>query len=195
MKTSTYQPQEKNVGLIVMRGQPIHNGHLHLITNALYENDELVIALGSRNKQISFENPFKVSQRIEMLKRVFGESSKIKILTLADIGTATKDEWTNYVFEEINKNKIYQPNTYYAGDEDNFKWYLNTLNPFTQEIINVKPLDRLSTGIMSGTEIRKSISSGFDSWKNHVPVCLHDYIISNFPKQYLLSEKLKNRNV
>jgi nicotinamide-nucleotide adenylyltransferase len=193
MKQTSYKPLDINSGLIVMRGQPIHNGHLHLITKAIFENDELIIALGSRNKPVSFENPFKVSQRIEMLKRVFGESSKMKILTLADIGTATQQEWVEYVFTEIEKNKINHPHTYYAGDEDNYKWYENCINPFTQKDISIKYVDRLETKIMSGTEIRKSISSGFDSWKKHVPVCLHSFIQEQFPKQYLLSEKLKER--
>jgi len=139
MKKSTRKITTKeNIALIVMRGQPITHGHLKLISKALFENDEIIIALGSRNKHISFENPFKVVQRIEMLKMVFGESSKIKILTLADIGNVDKYGWTNYVFNEIEKNNLLQPNKYYAGDEDNFKWYQNIVNPYTNKKIQIE---------------------------------------------------------
>lgn len=192
MKNTTYKNTRNNIGLIVLRGEPIHYGHLNLMTKALYENDEIIIAFGSRNKPVSFTNPFKVSQRIEMLKIIFGESSKIKILTLADQGAITKKQWTDYVFSEIEKNKLQQPTRYYAGDEINYEWYKDSINKNNQKL-EIIFLDRLDSKILSGTQIRQSITNGLDNWKKYVPECLHNYIELNFPKEYLVQEKINNK--
>jgi len=176
----------KKVALLVMRQQPLHNGHSNLIYKAMLENDKVIVILGSSQEKRTKRNPFSVPERISFMKQVFGESSKLKIMALKDVGAATKNEWLEYVFANIEKQGLEQPNRYYAGDEDNAMWY-DTINPVTNKQIEVIRVDRLSSCVMSATEIRNSIYNGFDSWKKHVPECLTDLIVEKYPKELINS--------
>lgn len=173
-----------SIGAMVMRGQPIHNGHVSLIFEAMKNHEMVYIYLGSRNQPISFENPFSIKQRIDMLKIVFGTSSKLKIIPLKDIGATSKDQWMSYLAEETHSQNLEQPTDYYAGDKENSIWVTDVLNPITHEKLNIHILNRLETTIMSGTRIRKNIATGTDDWKQHVPRVLHSYIEDNFPKEF-----------
>jgi cytidyltransferase-like protein len=190
---NTIKPTTEKVALIVMRAQTLHNGHINLIFKAMVENDVVIVGLGSRNQEISFSNPFPVSKRINMLKKVFGDSSKIKIITLADINACSFEEWSEYVYSEIETLKMPQPNRYYAGEEANSQWF-GSVNSFTGVAPEIILVDRLKSKIMSATQIRQSISSGSNSWKEHVPACLHQYILDNFPTQFTLTEMIKHNS-
>lgn len=173
-----------SIGGMVMRGEPIHNGHVSLIFEAMKNHEMVYIYLGSRNQPISFENPFSVKQRIEMLKIIFGTSSKLKIIPLKDIGATSKEQWMSYIAKETYSQNLEQPTDYYAGDKENSIWISDVINPISQKKFNVHIIDRLKTTIMSGTRIRKNIANGTDDWKQHVPTVLHDYIEKNFPEEF-----------
>lgn len=53
----------KTVGFIVMRAQPLHEGHIQIIEQALQTCDRLVILLGSVNRARSFLNPWTFEER------------------------------------------------------------------------------------------------------------------------------------
>lgn len=180
----TIKTTSENVALLVMRTQPLHNGHINLIFQALVENDTVIIALGSTNQEESFNNPYGVGKRINMLKKVFGTSSKIKVITLKDIQAQNNQIWTDYVYDQIDKLDLPQPNRYYAGDFTNANYY-KVKNKYTNQEPEIKMLNRLNTGIMSATMIRQNLSLGLEEWKEHVPVCLHEYVENNFPKKFL----------
>ena len=189
----------KKIALLIMRIQPLHNGHTQLIYKALMENDKVIVILGSSQEKRTKRNPFSTPERMNMLKQVFGDSSKLKVMALRDIGATTKQCWVNYVFNEIKNQSLEQPTRYYAGDEDNAQWF-DTNNPITNEKLDVLKVDRLKTGIMSATEIRNSIYNGFDSWKDHTPTCLINMIEEKYPKDLinpmnLSKEEWEKRNV
>jgi len=174
--------KNKKVALLVMRQQPLHNGHTNLIYKAMLENDKVIIILGSSQEKRTKRNPFSVPERISFMKQVFGESSKLKIMALKDIGASSRTEWLDYVFENIEKQGLEQPNRYYSGDEDNASWY-DTINPITNKQIEVMKIDRLTSGVMSATEIRNSIYNGFESWKKHIPECLIELVENKYPTE------------
>lgn len=176
-----------SIAAITLRGEPLHNGHIQeLIFPAMLKHDLVYIYLGGSNEPITMDNPFTIAQRITMLKIVLGTNSKIKIIPIRDIGATTKQEWVNYLAEETSKQKLEQPQYYYAGDEINAKWMINVKNPITNKTYKVEIVDRLKTGIMSGTDIRKSIINGGEDWEKHVPPVLHEYILENFPFKEIL---------
>lgn len=71
----------KKFALFIGRWQPFHDGHKFLIDGALAKDEHVCIAI--RNTEISEKNPYTVEQRIEMIKRVYGDS--VEIIVIPDI--------------------------------------------------------------------------------------------------------------
>lgn len=210
----------KKIAFAMMRMQTIHKGHFRLICKMLEENDLVIIGLGSSQISDTFDNPFTVAQRIEMLKILFGEGAigkhgKIKIIPINDIGAVKPINWVEHCFEKIVSNGLELPNRYYAGSVADSMWYkdyekkqiitnehttfggydvfLKEQKKYNTEL-EIIILDRHTMSInMSGTEIRKDIANGFTNWKKEVPECLHNYITINFPKKFQLYEIIKNK--
>jgi len=55
-------------GLFVGRFQPIHKGHLKVISNILKQVDELIVIVGSAQYSHTMDNPFTVGERIVMMR-------------------------------------------------------------------------------------------------------------------------------
>lgn len=71
----------KKYALFIGRWQPFHNGHKHLIDEALAKGENVCIAI--RNTEISSSNPFTAEQRIEMIRRLYGQV--VEIIVIPDI--------------------------------------------------------------------------------------------------------------
>ena len=52
-------------GIVLARLQPIHNGHLELIEQAIDENDQVFVFIGSADK-FNQRNPIPINLRLEM---------------------------------------------------------------------------------------------------------------------------------
>jgi nicotinamide-nucleotide adenylyltransferase len=179
--------EPKYVAFAAMRMQSsIHFGHHRLITKMLEENDLVIIGLGSTQIERTSRNPLTASERIEMLNILYGHANKkIKIVKLIDKGAVEPKEWSDYCIQKIEELKLPTPTDYYAGSETDAFWFKDGVN-IKGEKININVLDRYSSGIMSGTEIRSSLANGTNEWKKHVPRCLHDYVEMTFPKEQTL---------
>lgn len=55
------------IGVILARFQPIHNGHLQLISKAVQENDQVLVIIGSIDK-LNDSNPIPWTIRKEMVE-------------------------------------------------------------------------------------------------------------------------------
>lgn len=76
-------------GLYVGRFQPFHKGHLEALKWILQHEDEAVIGIGSAQFSHTFDNPFTVGERIEMVRRtliVENILSRCIIVPIPDIG-------------------------------------------------------------------------------------------------------------
>lgn len=182
-----------SVGFAAMRMQPtIHLGHHKLISKMLEDNDIVIIGLGSTQIERTSRHPMSATERIEMLNILYGFNKKIKIVRLVDIGAVTPKEWSTYCINKIEQMKLPTPTDYYAGSSTDAFWFGNAVN-IDNKNINMHVIDRHSTGIMSGTEIRASLANGTDEWTNHVPRCLHNYIIETFPVEQTLEYNQANK--
>ena len=175
----------KNIAFTAIRMQPFHKGHFRLIAEMLSENELVIIGLGSVQIEKTSANPFTPKERTEFLKKVFGDTKKIKIVPLRDIGAVDKEAWSYNCMKRIKGSGIETPNRYYGGSATDIEWFkgMKNLNCETLEIIN---MERYSTNIMSGTEIRKALSNNSEEWKNHVPECIHELVEDNYPKELTL---------
>jgi nicotinamide mononucleotide adenylyltransferase len=187
--------EPKYVAFAAMRMQSaIHFGHHRLITKMIEENDLVIIGLGSTQIERTSKNPLTAAERIEMINILYGyKNPKIKIVKLIDKGAVEKKVWVDYCMQKIDELKLPTPTEYYAGSETDALWFQDAVN-LKGEPINVNILDRYSSGIMSGTEVRASLANETSEWKKHVPRCLHDYIEKTFPKEQTLQFNIDNKN-
>lgn len=80
MKTAVY----------IGRFQPVHDGHIETIKQALNENDQLIILIGSYNRLPTIKNPFDVETRKELLTKAIMDAYGEKIYK----------EWTDFPFSQ-----------------------------------------------------------------------------------------------
>jgi len=184
--------REPNVGLVVIRGQCVHNGHVSLTHKMGAEMDIVIIAMGSTQEFGTINNPWSPKPRRTMWEMIHGKSgkgSKYKIVELRDIGAVSKIAWSSHVFGKIDGMNLPKPTHYYAGSKHDASWFEAMNEEFGEGTLEIVILDRLKDSIcMSGTEIRKSILDGADDWKEYVPHVLVDYIEETFPKELRLYE-------
>lgn len=76
-------------GVVIGRFQPFHNGHLLLIRQILRECNEVLIVVGSAQRNYTIANPFTAGERILMIRKSLIEGgvdvSKTIIIPLIDI--------------------------------------------------------------------------------------------------------------
>ena len=97
----------EKVGVIIARLQPIHNGHLELIRQALNENDKVLVLVGSADK-LNKRNPIPINMRLAMANQavgeVFGEDAlRIDIQPLDDLTDESDNshDWGFYLYSTI----------------------------------------------------------------------------------------------
>ncbi|MCF8885440.1 MAG: nicotinamide-nucleotide adenylyltransferase [Nitrososphaerota archaeon] len=152
-------------GLFVGRFQPPHIGHLHAIKNIFKECDELVIVIGSAQFSHTFENPFTVGERIEMIRIMLREEGipldRVIIVPVPDIGEHSL--WVSRVKSFTPRFDVVYSN-----------------NPLVQRLFReagyeVKPIELYQREEIIGTLIRKKMVKDQD-WRKHVPSSVIKYI-------------------
>ena len=185
------------VGLVVMRMQPPHRGHINLINLMRSDCDVAIVAFGSTQQSRVVRNPFTFEQRVEMVKATFG--NLIKPLPLVDIDSnVNNDDWANYVLDKIRKLNLPEPTDYYSGSTADAKWYVNHFAKITDPATDMGVLktyhapdtnkrlhilERAYYNMPPAEEIRSLIERRDDEWKNYVPARLVDYIEWNYPPE------------
>jgi len=69
--------------LFIGRWAPFHDGHKKLIDTVLKEGKKVLIAV--RDTKLSEDNPYTVEERIEMIRRVYGDDDRVKVIAIPDI--------------------------------------------------------------------------------------------------------------
>jgi nicotinamide-nucleotide adenylyltransferase len=75
--------------LLIGRFQPVHWGHVKLVEWLLTHYDEVVVAIGSADKALTFDNPFTPGERLEMFRRHFGGNCRILYCAVPDTNGPT----------------------------------------------------------------------------------------------------------
>ena len=100
------------IGLAVIRAQPFHNGHGHLIATMLADSETGIVLLGGKDSPLDARNPFTYQERAQMLKNAC-PSARLRIGGINDIGCPPL--WAAHVMFETWEQFKLQPTAYYAG--------------------------------------------------------------------------------
>lgn len=94
-KTKMIKRHQK-YALFIGRWQPFHLGHKHIVDKALQQGKNVAIAV--RETELSDKNPFTVEQRMEMIKKVYGD--KVKVFPICDVESINIGRKVGY---EVNR--------------------------------------------------------------------------------------------
>ena len=147
----------KKWGIILLRGQPFHNGHLHLIKEAHDNNDAVLIVLGSADKVSDVRNPFNISLRCELLYKSLIENSDI--IDMDKIIIKPFNDWTqeNDVTEECGRFLYY--NISHIINQKNFSIYYSDNPEIMQSWFEPYILDRISFKFFDRSKICDGLSA------------------------------------
>jgi len=129
-------------GVIVGRFQvpELHLGHIHLITTALKECDDVAILLGVSNV-IDHRNPYSLMTRVNMIKKIFPQT------VISSIQDKSSDkEWCEYLDTYLEYFK--DPVLYHS--RDSFKEVYTGKYPLRE----VKEIEGYS-----GTKLREQLKT------------------------------------
>jgi len=152
-------------GLICLRAQPLHLGHVELINKAMDICQSVTIVIGSSQESRTERNPFSIEERKKMFYSVFNQK-KLNCISVEDINNPPK--WVSYILSILLMLSTYshvnnEVDVYFAGT----KWDAEL---FQKEGIKTIILDRSLSNLKSGTELRKMIKEKDDTWKRYVPL-------------------------
>lgn len=166
----------KKVGVIIARIQPIHKGHLELIRQALAENEEVLLLVGSADK-LNKRNPIPIALRLELAKMAIGEefgqdSERITVTPLNDLTDESDNshDWGFYLYSHIVGITGAPAFTIYYSDgfEIIMQWFPNFI---TRDFISFK-LNARGTihNNLSATKVREMIvRNDIDGLRESVP--------------------------
>lgn len=154
-----YMSGKKKLGLVVGRFQPLHTGHKFLIEKALFENNIVVICIGSARET----DPLTLKERRKRLRGYLKNADiggkKIKIVHVKDV--ETDELWVKNLVKEANITKK-MINTFYSSDRKLPSSYLEALR---RNDIHAKIVERITFSyetpdgkihkVSSATQIRK----------------------------------------
>lgn len=161
--------KKKSLGIVIGRFQILHNEHVKLIQQAIKENDEVIVLVGSYLSSPSMRNPFHFSDRQIMIESVFDDINIQPIVDyLYDI-----DIWVSTVKEVVytfyNK-KAYKFNLY-GHEKDYSSFYLSLFPEW-----NFKPFE-LTHNIHSSKLRNIYFNEGIDNYiQKNVPESVFNFL-------------------
>lgn len=175
-------------GVILMRAQPIHKGHIDIIKQALGENEKVLIVVGSSNKYGTKRNPLPIDSRMRLIKdalRDYNLSRKIILMSLPDWSMEDAyqyaKEWGSFFYYNVVRVLEQKTFTMYYNDDLNIvkSWFTKEIS----ERIAVKHAERKRD--VSGTKIRRAFEESDDSYL-HKMLCPSTYKKKDEIRQMLM---------
>jgi nicotinamide-nucleotide adenylyltransferase len=152
--------------LFIGRFQPFHNGHLKVIEQILEENDRVIIAIGSAEKNFLPQNPFTAGERFQLIEEALKEAKipakKYCIIPIRNVNNYAL--WVNHINIYIPPyQKIYTGSKLIKACYEGKYSRPHETNKTGAEIIQLKRLLNISA-----TKVRESIVKD-QKWKKMVP--------------------------
>lgn len=187
---------EEEDGLVIMRGQPVHVGHLRLIISALKLCDRVYVVLGSTQEFGTSRNPFTFAERKKMLKMHFNRDLRVSPYDSADLDltgwwsrivvVGLKDifslRWPSYVLEEIAKiDPDANLRWIFGGSQYDVDWFKDhKLKPYIVDRTDAK------YPYASASMIRDMLTYGDPRWMDYVSIANWSIVARKFNRVDML---------
>lgn len=152
-----------NCGVIILRAQPFHMGHISVIREILKSHDMALIVVGSANKSGTKRNPLPIEERMCIVNDALKEqgiSDRVSVMALSDWSMenayAYVKEWGCFLYYNVVNAIRTKEFTLYYNDDISIveNWFNETLRPR----VTIMNTPRGSIDV-SGTQIRDALLS------------------------------------
>jgi len=165
-----------DLAVFIGRMQPLHNGHVQNIKNALEIADNVLVIVGSANQPRTPKNPFSAVERTEMIKSVFPDN-RVQVegvedyypdaLWLKDVQTVAHKHIIGAGVDKFTEAKV----AILGHDKDHTSFYLNEFPTWDFIEIGHRLRQADFPKIIDATDIRNAYFDGnFDHIVDQVPV-------------------------
>jgi len=170
------------LAVFIGRMQPLHNGHVQNIKNALEIADNALVIVGSANQPRTPKNPFTVVERTRMIKSVFPEN-RVHVegvedyypdaLWLKNVQTAVHKNLISSGIDDFAEAKI----AILGHDKDHTSFYLNEFPTWDFIDIGHRLRQEDFIQIIDATDIRNAYFDGnFDHIVSQVPDEVYSFL-------------------
>ena len=185
-----------DLAVFIGRMQPLHNGHIQNINNALKIADNVLVVVGSANQPRTPKNPFTVGERTQMIKAVFPQD-RVQVegvedyypdaLWLKDVQTVAHKHIIGAGIEPFTDAKV----AILGHDKDHTSFYLNEFPTWDFIEIGERLRKDGTSNIIDATAIRNAYFAGTVIWLDQVPVEVAAFLekFHNTPEYNLLVEE------
>lgn len=155
-----YGSPNYKVGLIIVRAQPLHNGHIRAIMDAIVKCDEVIVSV--RDYDTSFFD-YNIAQKL--FRNLFGKKSdRVAFFgTLNDPLLGTPKLVINKTLEILEIANYHMPDYFFSYDD---LWIDGARE------LNIIPVKIGKLGDTDSNLIYQSVVDGTDYWKSRVPHAL-----------------------
>jgi len=188
-----------DLAVFIGRMQPLHNGHVQNIQNALEIADNVLVIVGSANQPRTPRNPFTVNERAEMIYSVFGEDcDRVQVegvedyypdaLWLKDVQTVAHKHIIGADIEHFTDAKV----AILGHDKDHTSFYLNEFPTWDFIEIGHRLRQAKFPRIIDATNIRNAYFDGdFDHIVDQIPAEVSAFMQKFYktPKYNMLVEE------
>jgi nicotinamide-nucleotide adenylyltransferase len=148
------------VGLFILRGQPLHVGHMYVLQKMIDTQDiaKVIIGIGSSQYSNTEDNPFDLMERTEMIINGLDELHN-PLGKIIDV----------FAIKDIHNPPVYVSHVNHIVDKYDVIYTGNDLMKrlFQEAGVEVRWVNRSKE--ISGTMLREMIAKGNPSWKKYVP--------------------------
>jgi len=108
-----------DIGVIIGRFQPIHNGHISLFEEAAARANKTICIIGSANQPSNIKNPFSAAEREYMIRESLAEIAMFHInFEYVEDSHYREQAWVTRVKEAVNK---YVPDILAVKEQNSYK--------------------------------------------------------------------------
>ncbi len=146
-----------DVAVLIGRFQPVHNGHLALLREAMAQARQTVVVVGSAHQARTPKNPFTWQERAEMLRAALPEAKRARLLVLPIRDYYDEPRWAEAVRQAVAAHTTPQARVGLVGHfKDASSGYLRAFPGW--ELIRME-----RQGAIDATPIRDAYFSGGDA--------------------------------
>ena len=161
---------EKKYGKLglIGRWKPLHNGSFSLLETSCRLSDNVIIGIGSSNKNLSMRNPFSAKESEEMIMYSLHEHNNYNLIHIPDFKDGKK--WAGHVYQCF-------------GSLDGFvsgnPYVINLLHEYYNIMLPSQIIPEPCRHFVKSTFIKHRIAAMDSSWKDYVPKEVAEYLESN----------------